>query len=120
MLRSPLSPRDPPSDEEEGWANLEDAPVKVEPQSLQRTRSMDMDADDVVDADRLEESQAPRGVAAPNEPSPTEVAKHNLTHFPYRSWCPHCLACRRPNNHHRQSNPSLRRKIPLSAPIIVS
>ena len=59
MLRSPLSPRDPPSDEEEGWANLEDAPVKVEPQSLQRNRSMDMDADDVVDADSLEESQAP-------------------------------------------------------------
>ena len=45
-----------------------------------------------------------RGRPEPREPSAAEVARHNLTHMPYRSWCPHCVAARRANEpHHRGS-----------------
>ena len=29
---------------------------------------------------------------APREPSRAEREEHNLTHLPYRSWCPFCVA----------------------------
>ena len=28
---------------------------------------------------------------SPCRPNSTEVAKHDKTHFPYRSWCPACV-----------------------------
>ena len=31
--------------------------------------------------------QRPRPLAEVKQPSPAEVARHNLTHLPYRSWC---------------------------------
>ena len=30
-------------------------------------------------------------VADPKLPSAEEVAEHELTHLPYRSWCSHCV-----------------------------
>ena len=27
----------------------------------------------------------------PGQPSKEEIAKHNITHLPYRSWCSHCV-----------------------------
>ena len=35
------------------------------------------------------------------EPTPAARALHNLTHAKYEDWCPYCVACRRPNDHHR-------------------
>ena len=35
--------------------------------------------------------------------SAEQVEKHRVTHLPYRSWCPHCLAARRPNSRHLSS-----------------
>ena len=49
---------------------------------------------------------------SPKQPSEAMRAKHNLTHFPYESWCPHCVACKRPNSHHRRKSQS-DREIPL-------
>ena len=69
--------------------------------------------DDVIDCEEDVEVQVPRGMPQPSQPSPQEVARHNLTHWPYRSWCPHCVSCRRPNSHHRKSRPSSSRNIPL-------
>ena len=34
----------------------------------------------------------PKGLPTPVLPSKAEVEHHNLTHLPYRSWCPHCVA----------------------------
>ena len=28
----------------------------------------------------------------PKEPTEREIAEHKITHMPYRSWCPHCVA----------------------------
>ena len=38
-----------------------------------------------------EEAQAPKGIRVDERPSDEEVAEHNLTHIPFRSWCPHCV-----------------------------
>mgnify|MGYP003340766714 CR=1 FL=1 len=50
---------------------------------------------------------------APKSPSREEVGRHNLTHLPYRSWCPHCVAARRPNTAHRTSKKRDGRNLPL-------
>ena len=39
---------------------------------------------------------------SPQEPTPAERERHNVSgHIKYASWCPMCVACRRPNDHHR-------------------
>lgn len=38
-----------------------------------------------------EEGQVPRMIKSPETPSAEEVANRILNHFPYRSWCPHCV-----------------------------
>ena len=43
----------------------------------------------------------PKELPSPKEPTPAARARHNLTHLPYEDWCPFCVACRRPNSHHR-------------------
>ena len=55
----------------------------------------DADAGAMPEADaETEESQeavAPKGQPAPSTPSAEEEANHNMTHLPYRSWCPQCV-----------------------------
>ena len=41
------------------------------------------------------------GLPSPNEPTPAARAAHNLTHAKYETWCPYCVASRRPNDQHR-------------------
>ena len=73
--------------------------------------SVGPDHGDVLDAEEDDVVQPARCLPCPVAPSPKEIAIHNLTHMPYRSWCRHCVAARRPNSHHR-SLPSAR-SIPL-------
>ena len=50
-----------------------------------------------------------KAVQAPKQPTPQEILEHNLTHLPYRSWCPICVQARgRQNNHPKQHS-----KLPL-------
>ena len=42
-----------------------------------------------------------RGLPSPKEPTQAARDLHYLTHLPYCSWCPICVASRRPNHHHR-------------------
>ena len=57
-------------------------------------------------------AHGPRELPSPRTPSDSERRKHDLTHLPYASWCPFCVACRRANSHHRRSHES-ERTIPL-------
>ena len=41
-----------------------------------------------------------------------EIEEYNCLHWPFRSWCPHCVAGRRPNAQHRRQLDASR-KIPL-------
>ena len=53
-----------------------------------------------------------RGLPTPNEPTDEERAIHNLTHIPYRSWCPYCVAGKRNNT------PQLRVSLPRDVPLL--
>ena len=54
----------------------------------------------------------PKGLPSPVLPSKAEVEAHNLTHIPYRNWCPVCVAARRKNNPH-YANREEKRAVPL-------
>ena len=56
--------------------------------------------------------QQPRGMPAPVQPSPEEIALHWLTHIPYRSWCKWCVAAKRANSPHC-AMPASSRDVPL-------
>ena len=38
-----------------------------------------------------DEGIVPRSVPEASSPTKQEVAEHNLSHTPFRSWCPHCV-----------------------------
>ena len=44
----------------------------------------------------------------PKGPSNEERRKHRLTHFPFRSWCPECVAGRGRDHAHRRREPEER------------
>ena len=58
------------------------------------------DEEDLVCGPCDDDAQKPALIKAPTKPSAEDVATHNLTHMPYRSWCKHCVACRRGNAPH--------------------
>ena len=37
------------------------------------------------------EAHRARGLRQPHQPTPQQIAEHNLTHLPYRNWCPICV-----------------------------
>ena len=37
------------------------------------------------------EAHRARGLRQPQQPTPQQIAEHNLTHLPYRNWCPICV-----------------------------
>ena len=58
-----------------------------------------------LESDDEEQQQGTRAkaVQAPKQPTPQEILEHNVTHLPYRSWCPICVQSRgRQNNHPKQ------------------
>ena len=73
------------------------------------------------DVDRIEDvggqdQQVQRGVKghkSPYQPNAKEVELHNFTHLVYRSWCPFCVAARRPNSAHKKMDEE--RAVPLIA-----
>ena len=42
-----------------------------------------------------DEARAPEVLRDPGTPTQKEMEEHNITHLPFRSWCPHCIAGRR-------------------------
>ena len=48
------------------------------------------------------EARVPNTLPEPHLPSAKEVAEHNLTHLPYRSWCPICVAAAGREDAHRR------------------
>ena len=49
-----------------------------------------------------EEAIQPKLLRDPGDPSPQEIAEHNVTHMPYRAWCAHCVAGRGKADPHRR------------------
>ena len=58
--------------------------------------------DQEVDLDRENGHRVVRSLLDPKLPREEEVHRHNLTHMPYRSWCPHCVRGRGKEMSHRR------------------
>ena len=90
-LLCPLSPSIPGAIGSDGWASVDDSPILVESKSeIEKVVS-----DEEIENDTGKAWQTIKGMPEPIQPSKAEVDKHNLTHLPYKSWCPHCVAARR-------------------------
>ena len=51
------------------------------------------------------EAQQARGLRQPQQPTPQQIAEHNLTHLPYRNWCPICVQGKgRQDNYKKQQS----------------
>jgi len=48
-----------------------------------------------------EEAMDPMVMCVPCRPTQEEVDKHNITHFPFRNWCPACVRGRAQSAPHR-------------------
>ena len=85
-----------------------DAPVQAHADSAE-----DLKVDDIIDLDDDVVIQNGEPLPQPKVPTQAQIDAHNATHLPYRSWCPHCVAARRPNSHHRSSSSKAQRSEPL-------
>ena len=97
-----------PCGPDEGWENVQQA--HIEPVSW---GAQDGDLGDIMDTDDDVTVQKAVAMPSPIQPSQAQLDAHNLTHWPYRSWCPHCVAARRQNSPHHRSNSAVTRTIPL-------
>ena len=65
-----------------------------------------MEVDDVPSPPAAHEAARPaKPLPEVREPSASEIAKHSLTHLPYRRWCRWCTRARMPNFPHRTLPP---------------
>ena len=88
-----------PAGNPDGGSVLLDTAGPVSPESqiiqnIDEDKDKDEDGDselsDVEDVFVGEEAEVPKVIKVESRPSKEEVAKHNVTHLPYRSWCRHC------------------------------
>lgn len=54
----------------------------------------------------------PKMQPEPKRPSDLEAAKHNLTHSPFQSWCPHCVSFRIRLGRHERNDQAKDSKFP--------
>ena len=107
-VRPSIRPLGQPDDEADEWEELiasgvvDDDEVKAYGKSEGDVSALDGS-----------ETVAAKCLPCPRQPSKEEIAKHNVNHLPYRSWCPHCLAARRANASHRTSRRHSGRSVPL-------
>ncbi len=58
------------------------------------------------------EEAAIRGAPDPGQPTRGERARHELTHLPFRPWCPACVMGRAPDDPHAAGPPDEERGVP--------
>ena len=81
----------------------EDKGVNEEAEDEDRRKKGDEDenVEDEIDAGD-EPGRDERVVCAPYSPTRKEREQHMATHWPYRSWCPHCVRGKAIASHHRR------------------
>ena len=97
----------PCGDDEDGWEDVNDSHVVSENWGREAQQCDFVDTDDNVTVQQF------ATMPGPLQPSKAQVEAHNLTHLPYRSWCPHCVAARRQNSPHSSVKPTGARTVPL-------
>ena len=59
-----------------------------------------------------EEARAPEVLRDPGAPTEKEVEEHNVTHLPFRTWCPHCVAGKAQDRPHREVKDQDEKQVP--------
>ena len=59
-----------------------------------------------------EEAKPPEVLRDPGAPTPREIEEHNVTHMPFRSWCPHCVAGKAQERPHKKQERQSEKQIP--------
>ena len=59
-----------------------------------------------------EEAKSPEVLRDPGAPTPKEVEQHNVTHLPFRSWCPHCVSGKAQDRQHKKRENQDEKQIP--------
>ena len=57
----------------------------------------------------------PRLLTAPNPPSKQERLEHEISHLPYRTWCPHCVRGKAKCHYHKMRENEEERTVPVVA-----
>ena len=60
-------------------------------------------------------TEKPRVIRSPHAPSRQEVIEHNITHCPFRSWCPECVMGKSKCDSHMKTSSDGDRTVPLVA-----
>ena len=95
--------------EDEGWADLADAPIEADPSD----QAHGANEEEVIVEGDLGEYQRPRGLPQPVAPTREARRLHDLTHLPYASWCWCCVSARKNNSPHFRSRSGADRDLPL-------
>ena len=53
--------------------------------------------------EEIEEGIAAKGIKSPKKPTQAQIDEHELTHWPFRDWCVHCVKGKTQNNPHRKA-----------------
>ena len=84
----------------------EDDPVRPKPEeSGEEFRDIELECEE-------EEAREPRVLRDPGAPTEAEVERHNMTHMPFRSWCPACVEGKARDKHHQKSEDQGEKGIP--------
>ena len=87
--------------------DVEKADENLDPEPEEREDYEDL-------ADRPAEAHDARVTSSPARPSADEVARHDVTHVPYRSWCPIWVAAsEREDRHPRQAKIDTEEGLPV-------
>ena len=78
--------------DDESWADVNAGPFEADPSDAPVVPEADDDVVQDADGDAF---QCPRCLSEAKAPSRADMLKHNLTHWPYAPWCPHCVMARR-------------------------
>ncbi len=60
-----------------------------------------VEADEEKSDEEEEGARSARVLRDPGQPNDEEMKEHDVTHQPYRSWCPHCVKGQLKANAHR-------------------
>ena len=83
---------DESDDEDENEELYDDEDEKMESESPGASSSKDKTQNSPNPPRAAEEAHSVKMRPSPTLPSPKEVAEHDATHCPYRSWCPVCVS----------------------------
>ena len=97
----------------DNWTH-EPQPTRTEPWtgSTNFEESKEYNEDLITEDDTPQMATKAKAMTMPKQPTPQEIQEHNITHLPYRNWCPICVQAKgRQANHTKQPTGTSRRPI---------